>query len=197
MTRVVLLRVSVVLLASSVAYGRADDLPYTQVSRVPRVVDGSVLFDFEFDPISRRVYACSEEGVYWVDVRAREPRVNGPILPREPHAIAIAANLGRLYFSRDREHFGYVNLRTNETKITTPRDSSTFAYDPEKRILVVPTIEVPDHPRVRLHAYAFNAAGFRPLGELPNPANDGSRVYPMHGGFIQEGHDSLLFWLAR
>ena len=326
MTRIVLLRVSLVLLATSVAYGRADDLPYPQVSRVPRMVDGSVLFDFEFDPISRRVYACSQEGVYWVDVRAREPRVNGPILPREPHAIAIAADLGRLYFSRDREYFGYVNLRTNETKIltgndwrggklvyeatrkevyappsfrgdviavydsetgrrtaeiklpgyqvnalesvagkvfvtlankaellaidaashtvapwivngrklispgrlqvdpigdylliqhdrgviaidartatvagqiTTPRDSSTFAYDPEKRILVVPTIEVPDHPRVRLHAYAFNAAGFRPLGELPNPANDGSRVYPMHGGFIQEGHDSLLFWLAR
>jgi hypothetical protein len=315
-----------VLLATSVAYGRADDPPYSQVSRVPRVVEGGPLTDFEFDPLGRRLYARSREGVYWVDVAAREPKLNGPIPLEEPGAIAIAANLGRLYFSTIREQFGYVNLRTNETtilidkewrsgrfvyeptrkelyaaptfrgdviavydtetgkrtheiklpgyqvgalesvagkvfftlankaelfaidaasrtvapwmvngrkiispgrlqvdpledflliqhhrgviavdartarvagSITTPLDSSTFAFDPEKRILVVPTVEVPDHPRIRLHAYAFNVAGFRPIGELPNVGNEGSRVYSMYGGFIQEGHDSLLFWLAR
>jgi hypothetical protein len=326
MTRTLLLRVSLVILATSTAYGRADDLPYAQVSRVPRVVNSGSLFDFEFDPTGSRLYALSIKGVHWVDVRASEPRVNGPIPFNRLGTIAIAPDLGRLYFSKDREQFGYVNLRTNETtiltgkewrcgeklvyeptrkelyatttfrgdvvavydsetgrrkaeiklpgyqvgtfesvagkvfvtlankpelfaidaashavapwlvngrtiispgrvqvdpvgdyvliqhnrgviavdartatvagSITTPLDSSTFAFDPEKRILVVPTVEVPDHPRIRLHAYAFNVAGFRPIGELPNLENEGGRVYSMHGGFIQEGHSSLLLWLA-
>ena len=326
MTRTLLLRISLVLLATSAAYGRADELPYSQVSRVPRVVDSGTLVDFAFDPVGRRIYAHSLEGVYWVDVREREPRVNGPILPKRSGAIEIAPDLGRLYFSKDREHLGYLDLRTHEKRIligeewrggrlvyeptrkelysptsvrseilavydsetgkrtaeiklpgfgvsalesvagkvfftltnkaelyaidaashtvvpwrvngqkiispgrieadlinqylliqhnrgvvavdartatvvghiTLPRgEGGTFAFDPEKRILVVPISEAPDHPRIHLRAYALDSKGFTPAGELPNTANEGGPVLSMHGGFIQQGHDSLLLWLA-
>jgi DNA-binding beta-propeller fold protein YncE len=325
MTRNLPLRVSLVFLVTSVAYGHVADLPYSQVSRLPRVVDSGAFVQFAFDPVGRRLYAHSREGVYAIDVQAREPEATGPILPRTIASIEMAPDLGRLYFAREREQFGYLNLRTNQKtilagpewqggwlvyeqtrrelytptrfrgetisvydgdtgkrtaeiklpgfqvtalesvpgkvffsvankaelysidaathtvtpwrvngqKITLPArlhgdpagqylflgydrhvlavdpqsgnaiarlltgGSPSFAFDPEKRLLVVSALEHPDHPRVRLHTYSIGPSGFTLVGELPNRQNEGWGLVSMYGGFLQQGYDSLLFWLAR
>src|SRR5688572_24890158 len=120
MTRALWLRIGVVLLASTAALGQVDNPSYTQVGRLPRVVASESLVNFLFDPVGRRLYAQSRGGVYWVDVREREPRLNGPILPRSTGAIEIAPDLGRLYFA-DKDEFGYLNLRSNEPPKTLVR----------------------------------------------------------------------------
>ena len=51
MSRVLWLRLGAVLLASGLLYGRSDTAPYTQVARVPAVVDGQGLTSFAFDPV--------------------------------------------------------------------------------------------------------------------------------------------------
>jgi hypothetical protein len=324
MTRVLLLRVGVVLLASTVAYGRADNPPYTQAGRVPSVIDSESLVNFVFDPGGRRLYAQSLEGVYWMDVREKEPQFKGPILPKRTGSIEIAPDLGRLYFSKDGEKFGYLNLRTNEPpkilagqgwqggrlvyeptrkEIYTPTrfrgeaiavydaetgeraadiklpgwrvtaleaapgkvfvsvenksglyviDAAThtvapwpingqlvtpalleadpagqylfgqydrhvvaidirsatvvgrlttaghasFAFDPESRLLVMASREIPDHPRVVLKTYSVSPNGFTHVADLKNPTEDEAGVYSMHGGFLQRGHRSLFVWLA-
>jgi hypothetical protein len=55
MARILWLRVAVVLLASSAIYGSSDTPPYTQVARVPSIVDGQGLNSFAFDPVDQRL----------------------------------------------------------------------------------------------------------------------------------------------
>jgi hypothetical protein len=67
-----------VLLAAGALQSRSDEAPYTQVAKVPSVYDGQKFYSFAFDPVDRRLYAASEQGVFWVDLRDREPRIKGP-----------------------------------------------------------------------------------------------------------------------
>jgi hypothetical protein len=145
MTRL-LLRVAAVLIASSMAHGvaqgRADNAPYAQVGRLPSVVDSESLVNFVFDPVGRRLYAQSLGGVYWVDVRAREPHLNGPILPSRSGAIEIAPDLGRLYFSIDEEKFGYLNLLTSappKTLVGREWRGGRLVYEPTRKEIYTPT----------------------------------------------------------
>src|SRR5688500_2107307 len=84
MTRALSVRLLLVtLFAAGVVHGRSDDSPYTQVARVPSIVDGHGLDAFAFDPVDRRLYAGSRNGVFWLDLRERELRLKGPML-RKP-----------------------------------------------------------------------------------------------------------------
>jgi hypothetical protein len=321
MTRFIL-RAGILLLATTAAYGRADDPPYIQAGRVAKAVGTGVMNEFVFDPVGRRLYGRNGEGVYWVDPRAAGSRFNGPILLRRTGAIEIAPDLGRLYFSKDRDHFGYVNLRTNappttlvgkewrggwmvyepvRKEIYTPTralgdtmavyeadtgtltreitlpgsrvtrleavpgkvfftvegkfglhviDATThavrpwpvngtmvepgrlevdpsgrhmitqyerhvvaidipsarvigqllipglddFAFDPERRLVVLAVHDPPDHPKVRLRTYALNANGFSEVAELKNPEEASAGLTSMNGGFMQAGRHSLFIW---
>ena len=142
MTRVLLLRVGVVLIASTVAYGRANNPPYTQAGRMPSVIDSESLVNFVFDPVGRRLYAQSLAGVYWMDVREGEPQFRGPILPKRTGSIEIAPDLGRLYFSKDGERFGYLNLRTHEPPKILARQQwqgGRLVYEPTRKEIYTPT----------------------------------------------------------
>jgi len=146
MMRVFLLPIAVVLIAPSmtdgVAYGRADNPPYTQAGRVPSVIDSDSLNSFAFDPGGRRLYAPTDAGVYWLDVRESEPKFKGPMLPKRPGSIEIAPDLGRLYFSSDRERFGYLNLRANEPpKILAGKEwqGGRLAYEPTRKEIYTAT----------------------------------------------------------
>ncbi|NQW03061.1 MAG: hypothetical protein HQ485_03450 [Acidobacteria bacterium] len=63
MTTSLSLRIAVVFLATSVVFGRADAAPYSQVARVPSIVNGQALSSFAFDPVDQRLYAGSQQGV--------------------------------------------------------------------------------------------------------------------------------------
>ena len=146
MNRMFRVRIGVILLASSMTYGvadgRADNPPYKQAGRLPSVIDSEGLVNFVFDPAARRLYAQSRAGVYWTDVRESEPQFKGPILPKTTGSIEIAPDLGRLYFSRDQERFGYLDLRTNERpKILAGKEwrGGRLVYEPSRKELYSPT----------------------------------------------------------
>src|SRR5687768_8839624 len=114
MTRVLSVRLLLVtLFAAAVVHGRSADAPYTQVARVPAIVEGQGLAAFAFDPVDQRLYAGSREGVYWLELRERNPRLKGPLFRKPIGTIEVAPDTGKLFYTTPDE-FGYVNLRTND-----------------------------------------------------------------------------------
>jgi hypothetical protein len=108
---------------------------------MPRVVNSNSIHGMVFDHVGRRLYSQTERGIYWVDPLAVEPHFNGPILPPRSGAIEIASDLGRLYFSRDREHLGYLNLRTNAVTTLVGKEwrGGRLAYEPTHKEIYSPT----------------------------------------------------------
>ncbi len=143
MKRNLWIRFCVVLLAAGVLHGRSDDSPYTQVARVPAAVDGQGLAAFAFDPVDHRIYAGSRNGVFWLDVRERDPRLKGPMLQKAIGTIEVAPEAGKLFYTTPDE-LGYVNLRTNDPpKILAGRQWRTarLAYEPTRREMYIATHE--------------------------------------------------------
>jgi hypothetical protein len=122
---------SVVAALLATAVGRADDALYAVVGRVPASVANGSLNTFHYDPVGRRVYAPGRDGVYWVDVRSAEPRLDGPILFERPGFAEIAADTGRMYVAND-AGFAYLNLRADEPPTWLTRDEwrgGRFVYE--------------------------------------------------------------------
>lgn len=143
MTRVLGVRLSVALLAIGVVHGRSDDLPYSQVARVPSVVNGQALQAFAFDSVDRRLYAGSPLGVYWVDLRERDPRIKGPMIRKRIDTIEVAPEAGRLFYTTPDE-LGYMNLRTNDPPRTLAGRqwrTARLAYEPTRREMYIATRE--------------------------------------------------------
>ena len=143
MTRVLSLRLGAVLLASGLVYGQSVTPPYTQVSSVPSVVDGKGFNSFAFDPVTQRLYAGSWNGLYWVDLRERDPKIKGPILRKRIGGIEIAPDSGGLFYTALNE-FGYLNVRTNDPpRILESREWITTrpAYEPTRHEMYVATRE--------------------------------------------------------
>jgi len=141
MTRVLLLRLGVVLLAVGVVHGRSEDLPYAQVARVPSVVDGQALQAFAFDPVAERLYAGSVLGVFWIDLRDSVPRIKGPLIRKRIGTIEVAPEAGRLFYTTIDE-FGYVNLRTTEPPQRLGGRqwrTARLAYEPTRREMYIAT----------------------------------------------------------
>jgi len=319
MTRDLSIRLGFVFLAAAVVHGRAAQLPYTQVARVPSVVDGQHLQTFAFDPVDHRLYAGSNEGLYWIDMRERDPRIKGPLLQKRIGTIEVAPDSGKLFYTTPDE-FGYVNLRTNEPpktlggrqwrtarlayeptrkemyiathehgivvydtnngergpvielpgwyatmleavpgkvffsvanksglfvidaathtvapfpvagKLVTPAyldadptgqylfatydrylvaidvpsatvvgrlttaTGARIAFDPERRLLVVSEFDAPGRPLIRLRTYSVDAKGLTQVAELKNPTDGQPGLESFRGGFLQQGHRSLLLW---
>jgi len=143
MSRVLWLRLGAILLASGLLYARSDTAPYTQVARVPAVVDGQGLTSFAFDPVDQRLYAGSRNGVFWLDLKERDPRLKGPMLRKPIGTIEVAPETGKLFYTTPDE-FGYVNLRTNDPpKILAGRQWRTarLAYEPTRKEMYIATHE--------------------------------------------------------
>lgn len=143
MTRVLSVRLLLALFAVSVVHGRSGDAPYNQVARVPSVVDGHGLSAFAFDPVDQRLYAGSRNGVFWVDVRDRDPRLKGPMLQKPIGTIEVAPEAGKLFYTTPDE-FGYVNLRTNDPPRTLAGRqwrTARLAYEPTRKEMYIATRE--------------------------------------------------------
>ena len=143
MTRVLWLRLGAVLLTSGLVYGQSNTPPYTQVARVPSVVDGQGFTSFAFDPVDQRLYAGSRNGVFWLDLKERDPRLKGPLLRKPIGTIEVAPEAGQLFYTTPDE-FGYVNLRTNEPpRILAGRQWRTarLAYEPTRKEMYIATHE--------------------------------------------------------
>jgi DNA-binding beta-propeller fold protein YncE len=126
-----------------VVHGLSADVPYTQVARVPAVVDGQGLTAFAFDPVDRRLYAGSRNGVFWLDLKERDPRLKGPMLRKPIGTIEVAPETGKLFYTTPDE-FGYMNLRTNDPpKILAGRQWRTtrLAYEPTRKEMYIATRE--------------------------------------------------------
>ncbi|HQX80757.1 MAG TPA: hypothetical protein PKW63_03315 [Vicinamibacterales bacterium] len=143
MMRVLLVRLGVTLLAAVAVQGGADTPPYSQVARVPAIVDGQGFSSFAFDPVDRRMYAGSREGVFWVDLRESDPRIKGPLLRKRIDTIEVAPDSGRLFYTT-LDELGYVNLRTNEPARTLAGRqwrTARLAYEPTRKQMYVATRE--------------------------------------------------------
>lgn len=146
MAHVLWLRIVVVLLvllATSSIHGRSDVPVYKQVGRVPALVDGQGLSAFAFDPVDRRLYAGSRNGVFWIDLNDRELRLKGPMLRKPIGTIEVAPESGKLFYTTPDE-LGYVNLRSNDPpRILGGRQWRTarLAYEPTRKQMYVATRE--------------------------------------------------------
>lgn len=141
MTHAFWLPVGAVLLASGLVYGQSDNAAYTQVASVPRVVDGEGFNSFAFDPVEQRLYAGSWNGLFWVDVRERNPRIKGPLLRKRIGGIEIAPDSGGLFYTALNE-FGYLNVRTNDPPKTLAASewiTTRPAYEPTRHQMYVGT----------------------------------------------------------
>ncbi len=143
MTRVLSVRLLLAMFAVAAVHGRSDDSPYTQVGRVPSIVDGHGLDAFAFDPVDQRLYAGSRNGVFWVDLRERDPRLKGPMLRKPIGTIEIAPEAGKLFYTTPDE-FGYMNLRTNDPPRTLAGRqwrTARLAYEPRRKEMYIATRE--------------------------------------------------------
>ena len=143
MTRVLSVRLLVVLLAAGSVHGRADDAPYTQVARVPSIVDGQGLGAFAYDPVDHRLYAGGRTGLFWVDLKESDIRLKGPLVRKAIGTIEVAPEAGKLFYTTP-EEFGFMNLRTNDPpRVLTARQWRTarLAYEPTRRQMYIATRE--------------------------------------------------------
>jgi hypothetical protein len=143
MKRNLWIRFTLILFAAAVGHGQSKASPYTQVARVPSVVDGQGLSAFAFDPVDQRLYAGGRNGIFWIDLRDRDVRLKGPLLRKPIGTIEVAPEAGRLFYTTPDE-FGYVPLRTNDPPRTlTGRQWRTarLAYEPTRREIYLATRE--------------------------------------------------------
>ena len=143
MARITWLRFAVVLLATSTLYGRADVPNYKQIGRVPALIDGKGFEAFAYDPVDRRIYAGSRNGVFWLDLNDRELRMKGPLLKKPIGTIEVAPEAGKLFYTTPDE-LGYINLRSNEPPRIIGGNqwrTARFAYEPTRKEMYIATHE--------------------------------------------------------
>ncbi|MGE3345678.1 MAG: hypothetical protein AB7L71_19825 [Vicinamibacterales bacterium] len=156
---------SVIITMLASTSGVADEAPYAVVGRVPAHVANGPLNRFHFDPVARRVYAPNGNGVYWVDMQSAEPMLNGPLLFKRPGLIAIAPDVGRMYFASD-DGFGFLNLRGAEPPTFLTREGwrgGSLVYERIRHEIYAPTRNLGDRIAV------YNADTGAPVTELALP----------------------------
>src|ERR1017187_8207920 len=68
---------------------------YQVVANLPNVVDGQPFTTLVFDRTAHRLYAGSPLGLYWADLSAAEPQMQGPLVRKYITKIEVAPDLGR------------------------------------------------------------------------------------------------------
>jgi hypothetical protein len=110
---------------------------YRQVASVPAIVNGNTLGRFQFDPVGRRLYAGSTDGLFWLNVDATAPRWQGPVFKSPVTLLRIAPELRRLFFAT-REDVGYINLDALDApRMLAHVRAGGLVYEPERRELYI------------------------------------------------------------
>lgn len=134
----------VVLLASVTTAGRqSDESPYVQSIRLPSIVNGQGMYSFAHDPVDRRLYAASEQGLFWADLAEPDGRLKGPLLRKRITSIEVAPDTGRLFYTT-MDEVGMMKLRSNDPPVRlSGREWKTarWAYEPTRRQMYLPTRE--------------------------------------------------------
>jgi hypothetical protein len=136
-----LLGVSLVLSVVVAADQRPGVSPYVQSLRLPGVVNGQGLYSFAHDPVERRLYAASEQGLYWVDLSDADARLKGPLLRKRLTSIEVAPDTGRLFYTT-MDEVGMLNLRSTDPPVRlSGREWRTarLAYEPTRRQMYLAT----------------------------------------------------------
>lgn len=71
-----------------------------------------------------------------------------------------------------------------------------IAFDPERRLLIMSEFDQPGRPLIRLRTYSVDDNGFTQVAELKNPDDGQAGLESFRGGFLQQGHRSLLLWTS-
>lgn len=117
--------------ASTTATVAADPV-YTHVAAVPGAINGYGLGQFQFDPESRRLFAISTNGLYWLNIDAPKPTWNGPTIKAPMNLLRLAPQLKRLFFAT-REEIGYVNLDALDTPhLFAKVRAGSMVFEPER-----------------------------------------------------------------
>jgi len=143
MTRLVSSLIGLVVLGATLASAQQDvgTSPYGGALRLPSVVNGQALHSFVHDPVTNRLYAANQQGLFWVDLSETDPRVKGPLVNKRITSIEVAPDTGRLFYAT-LDEVGMVNLRTNDPPVRlTGREwqSARFAYEPARRQMYLAT----------------------------------------------------------
>jgi DNA-binding beta-propeller fold protein YncE len=143
MTRFVSTLIGLIALGVSVPAARQDvgPSPYAGAVRLPSVVNGQALHSFVHDPVTNRLYAANQQGLYWVDLADPDPRVKGPLINKRLTSIEVAPDTGRLFYAT-LDEVGMVNLRTNDPPVRLAGrewPSARFAYEPTRRQMYLAT----------------------------------------------------------
>jgi hypothetical protein len=123
------------------AHPQSTNSAYTQVARLPSVVNGQALYSFAHDPVDDRLYAASEQGLFWVDLTEATPRFKGPLVRKRLTSIEIAPDTGRLFYTT-MDEVGMVKLRSTDPPVRLAgREWRTarLAYEPTRRQMYLAT----------------------------------------------------------
>ncbi len=115
--------------------------PYARILRAPSVVNGQALYSFAHDPVDNRLYAASEQGLFWIELDGTDGRVRGPLVRKRMTSIEIAPDTGRLFYTT-LDEVGMVKLRSDDPPVRlTGREwrSARLAYEPTRRQMYLPT----------------------------------------------------------
>ena len=108
------------------------DAPYQMTSRLPAVVDAYGLTRFDTDPVTGRVFASSNNGLYWMDPAAPTPRWDGPVFKAPVVHVRVAADLRRVFFTT-RTAAGFVDMDAlDQPKAFATVRASALVYEPSQ-----------------------------------------------------------------
>jgi hypothetical protein len=128
--------------AAAVAAGTQAAAPlYRQSGRFPSIVNGERLQTFAHDPVDRRLYAGSREGLYWVDLGEPNLRLKGPMHRLRLGSIEVAPDARRLFYTTPDE-VGMIRLGTSDPPVRlSGREWTTgrWAYEPTRKQMYLPT----------------------------------------------------------
>lgn len=120
----------------------ATDTPYQVAARVPAVVDAYGLNRFDTDPVTGRIFAGSNNGLYWMDPAAAAPRWTGPVFKAPVVHVRVAADLRRVFFTT-RTEAGFVDMDAlDQPKAFATIRATGLVYEPSQHeIYVAPSRE--------------------------------------------------------
>ena len=114
----------------------ADPPVYQVVGTLPNIMDGQPLQTLVFDREARRLYAGSDYGLYWADLSATQPQMQGPIIRKHIEKIDVAPDLGRVFYAAVDE-IGYVDEKGGPPVKISAGNAWDLVYEPTQHEVYV------------------------------------------------------------
>ena len=104
---------------------------YHHTESFPAIVGGQTLSSFEFDAKTRRLFAGSPLGLYWLNVDQPKPFWHGPLLATRVGGLEFAPELRRLFFSTA-DDLRYIDVDAPEKMhVLAPIRNAGLRYEPQ------------------------------------------------------------------